>query len=243
MSRVAPGLHTDKLNMNRRATLLCLLFVFTAMGAAPARARPFFKRGKVQARVKLIRSGIQQHQQLRSTMAPVAIAKSKILKNSVASAKKYGDSWTCRTSTELLIKQLGNQGIPLKMDSVGKNAFNWGKEGKVSYHYFGVDNPRRPTVLLDPTASTNFAQDVQPGGMMLGLLQQAGRQLGQPRAAERVARRIARGGVKGLLVLANKAEIDVYRRALDDAAKKQVQVTRNQERAQATPNLRFENLY
>jgi hypothetical protein len=229
--------------MKRRATLFCLLFVFTALGAGPVEARSPFSRGKMQARVKLIRSGIQQHQQLRSTMTPVVLAKSKILQNSVASAKKYGDSWTCRSSTELLIKQLGRQGIPLKMDSVGKNAFNWGKEGKVSYHYFGVDNPKRPTVLLDATASTNFARDVEPGGMMLGLLQQAGRQLGQPRAAERVVRRIARGGVKGLLVLANEAEIAVYRKALDDAARKQVQVTRNRERAPVKLDLRFENLY
>ena len=191
----------------------------------------------MQARVKLIRGGIQQHQELRSTMTPVALAKSKILQDSVASAKKYGDSWTCRSSTQLLIKQLGTKGIPLKMDNVGENAFNWGKEGKVSYHYFGVDNLKRPTVLLDATASTNFAQDVQPGGMLLRLLQQAGQQLGQPCAAQRVVRRIARGGAKGLLVLANEAEIAVYRKALDDAARKQVQVTRNRERAQVTPNL------
>jgi len=103
------------------------------------------------------------------------------------------------------------------MDSVGKNAFRWGKEGLVDYHYFGVDNLRRPTLLVDPTASSNFAIQVGPGGLLQGYLKQAAARLGDPRAAQRVIRRIARGGSNGLLVLTRPTDIAIYREALDRA--------------------------
>jgi hypothetical protein len=109
-------------------------------------------------------------------------------------------------------------GRSLTVDSSGANTFRWGKEGLVSYHYYGVDDPRRPSVLVDPTAATNYGRDAKPGGLLHLLLGGAGRDLGYPRAAEAVAGRIVRAGDTGLLVLANPAEIAVYRGALERAA-------------------------
>lgn len=175
--------------------------------------------------------GVQQHVQLCSAGTPVFVERSKVLSDAVASSKKYGDSWTCRSSTELLISRLATRGVRLYMDSEGKEAFEWGEAGKVSYHYFGVDNPGKPTVLLDPTACANFGRDVHPGGLMLGILQRVGQRLGHPLAAQSVARKVASGGTNGLLVLASKAEIAVFRAALDEAAHFQVRVHRTRERA------------
>jgi hypothetical protein len=106
----------------------------------------------------------------------------------------------------------------LELSSVGRNTFRWGREGWVDYHYFAVDNPRNPTLLIDPTAGTNFAWYAGPDGPLHRLLQQEGRRLGQQKAADRVARRLARGGVDGMLILVTPQEIAVYRAALEQAA-------------------------
>lgn len=184
-----------------------------------------------RARAQMIRAGIQTHRTLVTKKAPITLPKSNIIADKAAAQKRYADSWTCRESSKLLIQQLGQKKVKLTLESSGKNAFKWGNEGLVSYHYYAVDDPKRPTVLLDPTAASNFQRDAQPGGLLHGLLAEAGRSLGQPKAAERVARRIAKGGFNGLLVLGNEAEISVYKDALERAAKKRAEVTRNAERA------------
>ncbi len=90
--------------------------------------------------------------------------------------------------------------------------------------------------MLDPTACTNFARDVQPGGLMLGLFRRVGRALGRPLAAQSVVRKLVNGGVGGLLVLTREAEIAVFRAALDEAARFKVRVQRSRE--QRCPGLR-----
>jgi len=208
--------------MRARLPRSFLLLLLLLAGSASAQSR-------VPQRLGLIRGVVRAHQTLRHANTAVPLPSSTILSDRVASAKTYGDSWTCRSSTCLLIQRAGQRNVRLEMDSVGKNAFKWGKEGSVSYHYFGVDNLRRPTLLVDPTASSNFGRDARPGGLLHGLLTQAGAKLGQPRAAQRVARRIAGGGVNGLLVLTRTADIGVYREALEQAVK-QLEMTRNSQR-------------
>lgn len=224
--------------------LIILAFPLSAEAGRPSRPRflqrvaqklnkalrPNRVRSKHRVRANAIRSGISMHKMLKQTKTAVDLAQSNILSNDVAKGKKYSDSWTCRSSSRLLIQNLSRQRVNLKLDSAGQNTFKWGKEGWVSYHYYAVDNPKRPTVLLDPTAFSNFGRDAQPGGMLHQLLGEAGRSLGQPKAAERVAQRIARPGFEGLLVLANQPEIAVYKDALERAARTRAQVTRNAER-------------
>ena len=60
------------------------------------------------SRFEAIRSATRIHSQLRRSRTPVNMAKSKILSNRTAAAKKYGDSWTCRSSTGMLIRQLAD---------------------------------------------------------------------------------------------------------------------------------------
>lgn len=198
-------------------------------GYKPKTTAPRPSRAQVRARARVIRGGLSAHRRLVKTGARVQMPSSNILTDQVAAAKKYSDSWTCRESSRLLIKSLSGMANGLKLSSSGKNTFKWGKEGWVSYHYYAVDDPKRPTLLLDPTASSNFAKDARPGGLMHSFLTEAGKQLGHPGAADRVAKRIAGGGHDGLLVLATQPEIDVYRAALEAAAKRRAQVTRNQE--------------
>lgn len=206
--------------------LLTMAMAAVLLASAPASART----GRLDGRARsLIRTAISSHFRLLQSRAPLPLPKSKILSDQVAANKKYGDSWTCRGSTCMLIDKMRGKGPALVLDSVGKNAFRWGNEGLVSYHYFGVDNPRRPSVLLDPTAVSNFARDVAPGGMLRGLLAAEGRKRGDPKAAERVTRRIARGGINGLLVLANPNEIAVYKGALEQAARYKSRMQRIQE--------------
>jgi hypothetical protein len=173
---------------------------------------------RARARARVIRRGISAHRHLVHKGPAIKLPKSNVLSSKRAAAKKYADSWTCRASSRLLIRQLKGQRAGLVLDSSGKKTFKWGKEGWVSYHYYAVDDPARPTVLLDPTAVSNFRRDAQPGGMMASLLQKAGEKLKQPKAANRVTRRLARGGIDGMLVLANPGDIAVYREALEQAA-------------------------
>jgi len=119
----------------------------------------------------------------------------------------------------MLSRFLALQGQNLTLDSSGRNTFHWGKEGWVSYHYYGVDDPKQPTILVDPTAASNYGRDARPGGLLHLLLSEAARDLGHPRAGETVARRIVGAGGQGLLVLAHPAEIAVYREALERAAR------------------------
>lgn len=205
-----------------------------ATGHRPNRAKPQQRiSNNNRYRAQMMRTGIHLHRRLSTQKHTVKMPKSAVLTDKAAASKKYADSWTCRESSKLLIKQMAGKNVKMQLDSSGKNAFRWGDEGLVSYHYYAVDNPQKPTVLLDPTATSNFGRDAQPGGMMHSLLAQAGKNQGQPKAAERVARRIAKGGVDGLLVLGNQHEISVYREALELAAKKRAEVTRNAERANA----------
>jgi hypothetical protein len=208
--------------------LWCLAALAPAAGAVGQPAGGAVSAGR--ARAQLIRSGIQIHRGLRRAGVPTPLPPSNVLPDAVSRAKRYGDSWTCRSSSCMLSSKLAGAGQALAVDSVGKNAFRWGREGRVSYHYFGVDNVARPTVLLDPTAVTNFANDVRPGGLLHRLLDQAGQRMGQASAAQRVAWRIAKGGFDGLLVLASPAEIAVYKEALEQAAALRAHVTRNAER-------------
>ena len=225
-------------------TLQILLIVLTLASSGHATARPLnlralFKPGARatskltphRQRASTIHQAVMVHQRLVHAGKKVKIPRSKILKNDVAAAKKYADSWTCRSSTQMLLKKLSGTAVKLTLDSSGKGTFDWGKEGKVSYHYYAVDDPGRPTLLVDPTAGSNFSVDARPDGLLHGLLRDAGKALHQPNAAERVARRIARGGIDGLLVLANQADIAVYRHALEAAARiKTGGVTRDAER-------------
>ena len=234
--------------MTRRAypTLLLMAALLGAnlfLAPAPVEARTSFvqklrggiaarrTRAVTRVRVNSIRTGISAHKGLVRNNAPVSMPSSNILSNKVASKKVYGDSWSCRESSRLLIKTLAGSRIKMTLDSSGKNAFKWGNEGWVDYHYYLVDNAARPTVLLDPTASSNFAKDARTGGLMHGLLMEAGRAQGTPKAAERLAKRIERGGFGGLLVIANQPEISVYKDALERAARLKAEVTRNAETA------------
>lgn len=223
----------------RHSTIRCVTLAVALLAAAgsvhartPRRGITPDQRQQTLRRVKLIRSGIQLHRGLRQRGARIAMPRSSVLSDSTAAAKKYGDSWTCRESTRMLVSRLSRtRGCKLKLDSAGKNAFRWGNEGLVSFHYFGVDSIRRPTVLLDPTGPSNFKRDVQPGGMLRQLLDQAGARLGMQKAARRVTNRIARDPFGGLLVLANPQEIAVYKEALEQAGRRQAEMTRNAERA------------
>ena len=208
------------------------LLILGVLGPAPAAARPLnlrqlFKPGARVAsnktplgqRAATIHAGVLVHRRLLRAGKKVKLPASQILANKVAASKKYADSWTCRESTRLLLKKLTGAPVKLSLESSGKGTFDWGAEGKVSYHYYAVDNPAHPALLLDPTAGSNFSVDARPGGLLHGLLREAGKNLKQPQAAQRVARRIAGGGIDGLLVLANQADISVYRHALEAAAR------------------------
>jgi hypothetical protein len=231
----------------RLRRLPVLLLASLVLWSAPAGARSFTlqglaaklgigRPGQLQPRFRggLIRSCLQTHRTLLDAHKPLPLPESGVLGSEVARAKTYAASWTCRESTRLLLSSLdaGLNGRRLVLDSSGKNAFRWGNEGWVSFHYYAVDDPRRPTLLVDPTASSNFRMDVQPGGLLRTLLTEAARDLGQPSSAvERIARRIDRGGSNGLLVLANPAEIDLYREALERAARLRKAATRDAERS------------
>ncbi len=199
-----------------------------ALQATGLKTRPVAKArtgamSQVRLRANTIRTAIKVHKSLVSRKTAVKMPQSKILKNHVAAAKKYADSWTCRESSRMLLKKLTGTDVKLTLGSSGKGAFDWGAEGKVSYHYYAVDNQAAPKLLIDPTAASNFAVDARPKGMMHNLLKEAGKRLGQPKAAARVTRRLARGGIQGMLVLANPADIAVYRDALDAAGRMQAQ--------------------
>lgn len=223
--------------------MTALLGTTWAPGLNPAEARPSFvqklKKGVTARRTcaatrawaQSIRTGITTHKGLIRSNAPVTMPRSDILSNTVAARKLYGDSWSCRESSRLLVKTLANKSVRMSLDSSGKNAFKWGNEGWVDYHYYLVDNAARPTILLDPTASSNFARDARAGGLMHGFLMEAGRAQGKTKAAQRLARRIERGGIGGLLVIANQPEISVYKDALERAARLKAEVTRNAETA------------
>ena len=228
----------------RTILALAVLCGVTVLDAPDVHARPIrgvlqkFKAGLdnrrarmvARARASQIRTGIQVHKSLIHSGAAVNMPQSEILSNKVAAKKVYGDSWSCRESSRLLSTSLVHRKVKMTLDSSGKNAFKWGNEGWVDYHYYLVDNASRPTVLLDPTASSNFARDARSGGLMYNFLMEAGRSLGQNKAASRLARRIHRGGIGGLLVIANQPEIAVYKDALERAARLKAQVTRNAER-------------
>lgn len=188
-------------------------------------------RAATRAWANKIRTGISSHHGLVRRGASVKMPKSDILNNQVAAQKKYSDSWTCRESSRLLGKTMAACKIQMTVDSSGKKAFKWGTEGWVDYHYYLVDSSAKPTFLLDPTASSNFARDARQGGLMHGLLMEAGQSKSAPKAAARLARRIERGGIGGLLVIANPTEIAIYKDALDRAAKLKAEVTRNAETA------------
>jgi hypothetical protein len=224
--------------MGRRWLLLLLLL---ALAPARTEARPLSlsalaarlglasPRAQARERASLIRSCLVTHSALVTAGKPLPLPESGVLGSETARAKTYAASWTCRESTRLLLGSLG--GRSLVLESSGKNAFLWGKEGWVSFHYYAVDDPRRPTLLVDPTASSNFRMDVQAGGLLRSLLDEAARDLGQGQAAaDRIARRIDRGGPNGLLVLARPGEIAVYREALERAAKLRKAATRDSER-------------
>jgi len=231
---------------SRTPLLLFTMFALLLLTPSPSHARPYdlrsalkqtgFKtpgKGKVnhRPRTRTIRAGITVHRSLVHKKTAVKMPRSNVIKNQVAAQKKYADSWTCRESTRMLLKKIGRAGgLKLTLDSSGKGAFDWGAEGKVSFHYYAVDNQASPRLLLDPTASSNFASDARPGGMLHGLLRDAGARLGQRHAAERVARRIARGGIDGLLVLANQADIAVYQDALEAAARIRTGMQRDAQR-------------
>ena len=188
-------------------------------------------RSATRAWATNIRTGITVHRGLVRANATVTIPGSDILSDKVAASKKYGDSWSCRESSRLLNKTLAGSKVKMTMESSGKNAFRWGNEGWVDYHYYLVDSVTRPTVLMDPTASSNFARDARTGGLLHQLLMEAGRAQGHEKAAGRLARRIERGGISGLLVIANGPEISVYKDALERAARLKAEVTRNAETA------------
>jgi hypothetical protein len=184
---------------------------------------------ELRVRASLLRGSLQVHRELTRANTPLTMPKSNVLTDEVAASKTYAASWTCRESSRLLIDKLGRQNLKLQLDSSGKNAFLWGNEGWVSYHYYAVDNPKHPTVLVDPTASSNFARDARPGGLLYNFLIESSRDLKRGKAGERVAARVARGGLDGLLLLADAGEIAVYREALERAARLRAQLTRTAE--------------
>jgi hypothetical protein len=213
----------------RLSILILLASGLAAPPASEARQRDPAARADARARACLIRACLLTHRALVVAAQPLPLPESDVLSSATACSKRYAASWTCRESSRLLIAKLG-RGRALQLSSSGENAFLWGKEGWVSYHYYAVDDRERPRLLVDPTAASNFRHDVQPGGLLRGFLAEAGRELGQPAAAERVAARILRGGENGLLVLASQSEIAVYRHALESAAALRARVAREAER-------------
>jgi hypothetical protein len=182
-----------------------------------------------RAQASLVRSCRTVHAGLQGV--PLRLPESQVLASDAARAKTYGSSWTCRESSRLLIEKLAAGGQTLQLDSSGKNAFRWGNEGFVSFHYYAVDSTPQPRLLVDPTASSNFAMDVQPGGLMRQYLDEAGRTLGTPGAATQVLRRMLVSRSGDLLILDRPAEIAVYREALERAASRQRAMTRDAGRA------------
>lgn len=187
---------------------------------------------QARTRACLIKSCRTLHRELLGT--PLPLPESSVLPDEVARAKTYGASWTCRDSTRLLIERLAAAGQRLVLDSSGKEAFEWGSEGKVSFHYYGVDDLRRPRLLADATAMSNFSADVQPGGLMRRYLEEAGLELGKPAAARRVLQRMLAARSGDLLILTRPSEIAVYKDALERAASRLRAMRRDAERAGAS---------
>ncbi len=197
--------------LSHSVVLLSLISITTSASATPPTT-------SARLRLRVLRTTLRTHSQLKRSGLPLPLPKSNVLSNQTAAKKRYADSWTCRESSRTLIATLGGKGVKLQLDSSGKNAFDWGREGKVSYHYYAVDSSTRPTLLVDPTAGSNFRNDAKQGGMLHGLLHRVATQLGQPaKVADTIARRV-RKGRDGLLVLTRASEIDVYRAALEKAA-------------------------
>ncbi|MBW2735025.1 MAG: hypothetical protein JRH20_21805, partial [Deltaproteobacteria bacterium] len=78
---------------------------------------------------------------------------------------------------------------------------------------------KHPTLLLDPTASANFARDAKPGGLLNRLLQQLGKEHRQRVTARQLTQKIAKLPIERLLVLTQPNQIKLYREALELAAK------------------------
>ncbi|MBW2731636.1 MAG: hypothetical protein JRH20_04540, partial [Deltaproteobacteria bacterium] len=116
------------------------------------------------------------HRKLRQHQAPIQLPPSTLLSQQESNSKRYGDSWTCRESSRLLQHELGKKGHALQVLSIGQHVFHWKAEGWVSYHYLLTNDIKHPTLLLDPTASANFARDAKPGGLLNRLLQQLGKE-------------------------------------------------------------------
>jgi hypothetical protein len=226
---MASELHHLDVPMSLRTRVTTTVLLALLLAHSPAAAAPglwqTLGRGAhwlagARARATLVRTTSQLHASLVRAKVPLTLPPSDVLMENERQ-RVYSASWTCRSSTELLLEQLKRRNLDgkLQIASSGQKTFNWGKEGWVSYHYYAVDDPTRPTLLVDPTAASNFGVDgVRPGGLLRELLGEAGRRLAQPGAADRVVARLVRAGDRGLLVLTNRAEIDVYREALERAA-------------------------
>ncbi len=221
--------------MRRSWMLVLVAATLLAPGSASAgwpNLREWLRRPvpEARARASLIRACIATHRELQKEHPALPLPSSEILPGQVAAAKTYGASWTCRESSRLLIRRLVERDQRLTLDSSGKNAFRWGAEGLVSFHYYAVDDPGAPRLLVDATAVSNFGLDVGQGGVLRRLLGEAGSAQRKPAAAARVLKRIERGGIDGLLVLAHPDEIAVYRDALERAANLRRGMTRDAER-------------
>jgi hypothetical protein len=209
-------------------TLLCSL-----LGAGSARALPkrlSLKRLAAKANKTLFnrwdhQTALSVDHRLRAARVDIKLEPGGEVPDDKAKEKRYGDSWTCRNSTNALRAALGDQGIHLKLDSSGKKVFNWGAEGLVDFHYYAVDSLSNPRVLVDPTASSNFARDARPDGLIFRILLKTGKAMGDAQAAVDIAKRIETNSGNGLLILNDPTQILIFKGAMEQAAK--VMLTRD----------------
>jgi len=198
--------------------LLMVLWLSPVPGRADGPGGRLEQRQRARERAQLVRAGRSFHRLLVDQRVPLPLPPSDIVPDELARKKTYGSGWTCRSSSRRLIQQLGQRGLEAHLGSSGRDVWSWGAEGVVDYHYYVLDHPQRPSVLMDPTAVSNFQVSVRPGGVLVELLRQAGQNLAAPNAAERVAARLAGLSGNDLLILARPDEIAVYRGAIELAA-------------------------
>jgi|GEM_PF-5849085 hypothetical protein len=210
--------------MRRGSLFIALTLAISLAHAPPLQAGPSFVRrvsswvAPARARSQLVKACGDVHRQLYAKRVPTPLGVSENLTNTVAKSKHYGDSWTCNASSTLLVSALKKAGYVVEQHSSGNKTFKWGSLGMVDYHYYAVDNVKRPRVLFDPVAFPNFRAAAQPSGQMRQWLAEAAQARGRPELGAKLADRIWKGKDGELFVVQGKTEIAIYQSALEKAA-------------------------
>lgn len=156
------------------------------------------------------------HEQLRRERRPLGLrACPPHLSEAAARTAAYGDAWTCRTSSELLQGALRARGIPTQVDHVLPEFFAWpGEPRRVAFHYFLVDHPPRPGILIDPTVFANGLGQPATQVAFRRLATRLAQRMNLGAAAQRLGDAIAQQAPSGLLVLRDAQLIDLFRGTL-----------------------------